>query len=322
MPDQSKSRKKVTIVGAGNTGATMALYLAELSYIDVVLQDIVEDMPQGKGLDLLEAGPVRGFDSRIRGSNGWEETADSDLIIITSGVPRKPGMSRDDLLDVNMKIVRSVAGNAAKASPNAIFIVFANPMDAMCHVVKDVSGFPKQRIIGQGGVLDTARFRTFIAEALDVSVRDIQALVLGGHGDTMVPLTRLVTVGGIPLTELMPEDKLNQIVQRTRDGGAEIVSLLKTGSAFYAPAASTAEMVDAVLLDRKRILPCAAYLEGEYGVNGLFVGVPVKLGAAGIEQVMQVKLNDEERKQLQHSADAVRELVDAMDRLKGAAAKG
>jgi len=316
------ARKKVTIVGAGNTGATMALYLAELGHADIVLQDIVEDMPQGKGLDLLEAGPVRGFHSKVRGSNGWEETAGSDIIVITSGVPRKPGMSRDDLLRVNMGIVRSVTENAVKASPDAIILVFANPMDAMCHVVREVSGFPRERIVGQGGVLDTARFRTFIAEALDVSVRDVQALVLGGHGDSMVPLTRLVTVGGIPVTELLAKDKLDQIVQRTRDGGAEIVALLKAGSAFYAPAASTVSMVDAILMDQKRVLPCAAYLQGEYGIDGLFVGVPVKLGARGIEQVMEVSLTQEERGQLQHSADAVRELVEAMERLKQAAGAG
>lgn len=316
MPDQTKARKKVTIVGAGNTGATMAVHLAELGYVDVVLQDIVEGLPQGKGLDLQEAGPLHGYDSTISGTNGWDETAGSDVIIITSGVPRKPGMSRDDLLSVNMGIVRGVAENAAKASPNAIFIVFANPMDAMCHVVKDVSGFPKQRIIGQGGMLDSARFRTFIAEAINVSVKDIQAMVLGGHGDTMVPMARLVTVGGIPVTEFMTEAQLQPIMQRTRDGGAEIVNFLKTGSAFYAPAAATVEMVDAILLDRKRILPCAAYLEGEYGIKGLFVGVPVKLGASGIEQVVEIKLDDEERAMLQHSADAVRDLVEAMERLK------
>lgn len=320
MPSQNP-RKKVTIVGAGNTGATMALYLSELGYADIILQDIVEDLPQGKALDMLEAGPLRGFDSVIRGSNGWEETANSDIIIITSGMPRKPGMSRDDLLNVNRGIVRGVTENAVRHSPNAIFLVFANPMDAMCHVVKDVSGFPKQRIIGQGGVLDTARFRTFISEAINVSVKDIQALVLGGHGDSMVPLTRLVTVGGIPLTELVPAERLNALVQRTRDGGAEIVKLLKTGSAYYAPAASTVEMVDAILLDRKRILPCAAYLEGEYGITGLFVGVPVKLGSRGIEQIMQVQLTDAEQQALQKSAGAVRELVEAMDRLKGAGAR-
>jgi malate dehydrogenase len=315
----ASTRKKVTIVGAGNTGATMALYLAELGYADIVLQDIVEDMPQGKALDLLEAGPIRGFHSKIIGTNGWEETKGSHLVVITSGVPRKPGMSRDDLLSVNMSIVRGVAENAINASPDAIFLVFANPMDAMCHVVRDVTGLPRERIVGQGGVLDTARFRTFIAQALDVSVRDVQALVLGGHGDTMVPLTRLVSVGGVPVTELLPQDQLDRIVQRTRDGGAEIVSLLKQGSAFYAPAASTLAMIDAILMDHKRIIPCAAYLQGEYGINGLFVGVPVKLGADGVEQVIELKLTDEERRQLQHSADAVRELVEAMDRLKAAA---
>ncbi|HEY8836172.1 MAG TPA: malate dehydrogenase [Dehalococcoidia bacterium] len=309
-------RRKVTIVGAGNTGATMALLLAQKGYADIVLQDIVEDMPQGKALDMLEAGPIEGYDVSIIGTNGWKETANSDVIIITSGVPRKPGMTRDDLLKVNMGIVKSVAENAAKASPNAIFVVFANPMDAMCHVVKDVSGFPKQRIIGQGGVLDTSRFRTFIAEELGVSMQDVQAYVLGGHGDTMVPLTKYTTVGGVPVENLISKDRLAEIVQRARDGGAEIVRLLKTGSAFYAPAAATVEMVDAILLDRKRILPCAAYLEGEYGVKNLFVGVPVKLGAAGIEQVVEIPLTGDEKTALQRSAAAVRELVEAMDRIK------
>ena len=309
-------RRKVTIVGAGNTGATMALLLAQKGYADIVLQDIVEDMPQGKALDMLEAGPIEGYDVSIIGTNGWKETADSDVIIITWGVPRKPGMTRDDLLKVNMGIVKSVAENAAKASPNAIFVVFANPMDAMCHVVKDVSGFPKQRIIGQGGVLDTSRFRTFIAEELGVSMQDVQAYVLGGHGDTMVPLTKYTTVGGVPVENLISKDRLAEIVQRARDGGAEIVRLLKTGSAFYAPAAATVEMVDAILLDRKRILPCAAYLEGEYGVKNLFVGVPVKLGAAGIEQVVEIPLTGDEKTALQRSAAAVRELVEAMDRIK------
>jgi len=309
-------RRKVTIVGAGNTGATMALLLAQKGYADIVLQDIVEDMPQGKALDMLEAGPIEGYDVSIIGTNGWKETANSDVIIITSGVPRKPGMTRDDLLKVNMGIVKSVAENAAKASPNAIFVVFANPMDAMCHVVKDVSGFPKQRIIGQGGVLDTSRFRTFIAEELGVSMQDVQAYVLGGHGDTMVPLTKYTTVGGVPVENLISKDRLAEIVQRARDGGAEIVRLLKTGSAFYAPAAATVEMVDAILLDRKRILPCAAYLEGEYGVKNLFVGVPVKLGAAGIEQVVEIPLTGDEKTAMQRSAAAVRELVEAMDRIK------
>jgi len=309
-------RRKVTIVGAGNTGATMALLLAQKGYADIVLQDIVEDMPQGKALDMLEAGPIEGYDVSIIGTNGWKETANSDVIIITSGVPRKPGMTRDDLLKVNMGIVKSVAENAAKASPNAIFVVFANPMDAMCHVVKDVSGFPKQRIIGQGGVLDTSRFRTFIAEELGVSMQDVQAYVVGGHGDTMVPLTKYTTVGGVPVENLISKDRLAEIVQRARDGGAEIVRLLKTGSAFYAPAAATVEMVDAILLDRKRILPCAAYLEGEYGVKNLFVGVPVKLGAAGIEQVVEIPLTGDEKTAMQSSAAAVRELVEAMDRIK------
>jgi len=312
-------RKKVTIVGAGNTGATMALLLAQKGYADIVLQDIVEDMPQGKALDMLEAGPILGTDARISGTNGWAETANSDVIIITSGVPRRPGMTRDDLLKVNMGIVKSVAENAAKASPNAIFVVFANPMDAMCHVVKDVSGFPKQRIIGQGGVLDTARFSTFIAQELGVSVEEVSSYVLGGHGDTMVPLTGYTTVAGVPVDHLIPAARLAEIVQRARDGGAEIVRLLKTGSAFYAPAAATVEMVDAILMDRKRILPCATFLEGEYGINGLFVGVPVKLGASGIEQVIEIPLDEPTKAALHKSADAVRELVEAMDRLKAEA---
>ncbi len=309
-------RKKVTIVGGGNTGATMALLLAQKGYADIVIQDIVEDMPQGKALDMLEAGPILGYDSQITGTNGWAETANSDVIIITSGVPRKPGMTRDDLLKVNMGIVRSVAENAAKASPNAIFVVFANPMDAMCHIVKEVSGFPKQRIIGQGGVLDTGRFRTFISQELGVSVREVEAYVLGGHGDTMVPLTRYTTVAGNPVENLIPAARLAEIVQRARDGGAEIVKLLKTGSAFYAPAAATVEMVDAILLDRKRVLPCAAYLEGEYGINGLFVGVPVKLGEKGIEEIIEIPLKDDEKAALASSANAVRELVEAMARIK------
>ncbi|HLZ71322.1 MAG TPA: malate dehydrogenase [Dehalococcoidia bacterium] len=312
-------RKKVTIVGAGNTGATMALLLAMKGYADIVLQDIIEDMPQGKALDMLEAGPILGYDSQISGANDWNETKNSDIVLITSGVPRKPGMTRDDLLKVNMGIVKSVAENAIKASPNAIFVVFANPMDAMCHVVKDVTGLPKQRIIGQGGVLDTARFRTFIAQELGVSVEEVAAYVLGGHGDTMVPLTGYTTVAGQPVEHLIAKDRLEQIVQRAREGGAEIVRLLKTGSAFYAPAAATIEMVDAILMDRKRILPCATYLEGEFGISGLFVGVPVKLGAGGVEQVVELPLDASTKAALHKSADAVRELVEAMARIKAEA---
>src|SRR5579883_82613 len=276
-------------------------------------------MPQGKALDMLEAGPIEGYDAQIIGTNGWEETANSDIVVITSGVPRKPGMTRDDLLKVNMGIVESVATAAAKASPNCVFVILANPMDAMCHVVKDVTGFPRERIVGQGGVLDTARFRTFIAQELHVSVKEVSAYVLGGHGDTMVPLTGYTTVAGQPVEHLIPKDRLEQIVQRARDGGAEIVRLLKTGSAFYAPAAATIEMVDAILLDRKRILPCAAYLEGQYGINGLFVGVPVKLGAGGVEQVIELPLDEPTRAALHKSADAVRELVEAMARIKAEA---
>ncbi len=306
------ARKKVTVVGAGNVGATTAHLLALKGYCDVVLQDIVEGLPQGKALDLLEAGPVEGYDGYVVGTNGWEETAGSDIVVITSGIARKPGMSRDDLLNINLGIVKSVTENAIKQSPNSIIIVVTNPMDAMCHVALATSKFPKHRVIGQGGVLDTARFRTFIAQELKVSVKEVEAYVLGGHGDTMVPLTRFTTVAGVPISQLLPKNRVDEIVQRTRDGGAEIVSLLKTGSAFYAPASAVVSMVDSILLDKKRILPCAAFLEGEYGINGVYVGVPVKLGANGIEEVVKIDLTAEEAASLNKSAASVKELVDIM----------
>ena len=305
-------RRKVTVVGGGNVGATLAQRVVEKGYADVVLVDIVEGLPQGKGLDMQESGPVLGFDAKVVGANGYEETADSDVVVITAGVPRKPGMSRDDLLTTNLKIVGGVTEQVAKYSPNSILIVISNPLDAMAQVALHVSRFPKKRVVGMAGVLDTARFRTFLAMELDVSVEDVQAYVLGGHGDTMVPLVRYTTVGGFPVSELLAKERLEAIVQRTRDGGAEIVDYLKTGSAFYAPSAAGAQMVDSILLDKKRILPCAAYLEGEYGIRGLFVGVPVKLGANGIEQIIEVKLTPGEQAELKKSAEAVSELVEAM----------
>lgn len=305
-------RKKITVVGAGMVGGTTAQRIAERDYADVVLVDIIEGMPQGKSLDLLESGPVLGFDSLVVGTNGYEESEGSDIVVITSGVPRKPGMTRDDLVMTNMGIIKSVTEQVVKYSPNAILVMVANPLDAMTQLAFKVSGFPKNRVFGMAGVLDTARFRTFIAQELDVSVEDVQAYVLGGHGDTMVPLVRYTTVGGIPLSELLPQNKIDGLVQRTRDGGAEIVKLLKTGSAFYAPSAAVLQMVDSVVLDKKRILPCAAYLEGEYGIHGLYVGVPVKLGAGGVEQVIEVKLTDEEAQALKRSAAAVKELIEVM----------
>jgi malate dehydrogenase len=306
-------RNKVAVVGAGNVGGTTAQRLAERNYADVVLVDIVEGLPQGKALDILESGPVEGFESKVIGSNGYEETAGSDVVVITSGMPRKPGMSRDDLLKNNQEIVGSVTEEVVKHSPEAILVVVANPLDAMCHVALETSGFPKERVIGMAGILDTARYRTFIAEELNVSVKDVFALVLGGHGDTMVPLPSMATVGGVSITELLPKERVEAIVQRTRDGGAEIVKLLQSGSAFYAPSAASVEMVDSILLDQKRILPCAAYLEGEYGIDGLFVGVPVKLGSGGIEEIIELKLTDEEMADLNKSADSVRELVEVLN---------
>ncbi len=303
-------RKKVTVVGSGNVGATLAQRLADRRMGDVVLIDIIEGVPQGKGLDLLESGPIEGNDIKIRGTNDYADTANSDLVVMTAGFPRKPGMSRDDLLKANYDIVKGVIEKVAKYSPEAILIVVTNPLDAMVQTAFKVSGFPKNRVIGMAGVLDSARYRTFIAEALNVSTRDVQGFVLGGHGDTMVPVPRYTTVAGIPVEDLMPREQLDAIIKRTRNGGAEIVNLLKTGSAFYAPSAAVVEMVDAIFNDRKRILPCAAYLEGEYGIHGLFVGVPVKLGALGIEQIVEIKLTPEEQAALQKSAAAVKELVE------------
>jgi malate dehydrogenase len=305
-------RRKVTVVGAGNVGASCALRLAEKGLADVVVVDILEGIPQGKSLDILQAGPIGGVDVKVAGANDYAATAASDIVVFTAGFPRKPGMSRDDLLWMNYEIVKATAGQAVKYSPDAILIVVANPLDAMCHVAHAVSGFPRQRVIGMAGILDTARFRTFIAQELDVSVRDVTTLVLGGHGDSMVPLVRYTSVGGIPITELLDPDTIQRLVKRTRDGGAEIVKYLKTGSAYYAPAAAAVEMVEAILNDGKRVLPCSAYLEGEYGIDGLFVGVPVKLGAQGVEKVFEVKLSEEELAALRKSAAAVKELVDVM----------
>ncbi|MBI3210196.1 MAG: malate dehydrogenase [Candidatus Solibacter usitatus] len=305
-------RKKVTVVGAGNVGASCALWLASKEVADVVLVDVVDGVPQGKGLDLLQSGPVEGFDVQITGANDYEPTANSDVVVITAGFPRKPGMSRDDLLMANYEIVKNATEQAAKQSPNAVLIIVTNPLDAMCWTAFTVSRFPKNRVIGMAGVLDTARYRTFLAQELSVSVESIQALVLGGHGDTMVPLVRLTSVAGIPLTELLSKERIDAIVQRTRDGGAEIVKYLKTGSAYYAPAASAIEMVESVLKDKKKVLPCAAYLEGEYGYNGLFVGVPVKLGANGIEKIYEVQLNADEKAMLDKSAASVQDLVNVI----------
>lgn len=305
-------RFKVTVVGAGNVGATTAQRIFEKGYADVVLVDVVPDMPQGKALDMMQSAPVLSTDGTVTGSNGYAESADSDVVVITAGIARKPGMSRDDLLFTNMKIVGSVTEQVAKHSPNAVLVVVSNPLDAMVQHAKAVSGFPKERVVGMAGILDTARFRTFLAMELGVSVTNVQAYVLGGHGDSMVPLIGTTTVGGVPVSTLIEASRLEEIVQRTRDGGAEIVGLLKTGSAYYAPSAAAAQMVEAILLDRKEILPCAAYLEGEYGINGLYAGVPVKLGAGGVEQVIEVKLTAGEKTALMKSASSVQELVDAM----------
>ncbi|MCC6742942.1 MAG: malate dehydrogenase [Acidobacteria bacterium] len=306
------ARKKVTVVGAGNVGATAAHRLVDKELADVVLIDIVEGMPQGKALDLAESAPILGYDCRLTGSNGYKESADSDIVVITSGIARKPGMSRDDLLKTNADIVRSVTKEVVRHSPNCIIIIVSNPLDAMCQVALKESGFPKERVIGMAGVLDSARMACFLAEALNCSVENINAFVLGGHGDTMVPLPRYSTCAGIPITELLPADTIEKINARTASGGAEIVALLKTGSAYYAPSAATVDMCEAILKDKKKILPCAAYLEGEYGINGLYVGVPVKLGSGGIEQIVEVGLTSEERAALHKSAAAVQELVDLM----------
>ena len=307
---------KVTIVGAGNVGATTAQRIHQFGYADVVMVDVVEDLPQGKALDMLESGPVIGSDASITGSNGYEASADSDVVVITAGIARRPGMSRDDLLLTNMKITTSVTQEVVKYSPNCIIIAVTNPLDAMVQNVYETSGFPRNRVFGMAGVLDTARFRTFIAQELDVSVEDVQAYVLGGHGDDMVPLVRYTTVGGIPISDLMDEDDVQRLVARARQGGGEIVALLKQGSAYYAPSAAIAQMVEAVLLNKKRILPACAYLEGEYGINGLCVGVPVKLGANGLEQIIEIKLSPDEQTALKASAASVQELVDVMNKAK------
>jgi malate dehydrogenase len=298
-------------------GANCAVNIAYKELADVVLVDVVEGVPQGKGLDLLESGPIEGFDVMVTGANNYEPTAGSDIVVITAGFPRKPGMSRDDLLIANYEVVRTATEQAVKYSPNAILILVTNPLDAMCWTALQVSKFPRHRVLGMAGVLDTARYRTFISMELGVSVENITALVLGGHGDTMVPIVRLTTIGGIPLTELLDQATIDRLVQRTRDGGAEIVKYLKTGSAYYAPSAATVEMVESILKDKKKVLPCAAYLEGEYGINGLYVGVPVKLGATGIEQIYELKLMAEEKQALDKSASAVKELIDVIQQKMG-----
>jgi len=305
-------RPKVTVVGAGNVGASVAQYTVERELADVILVDIVEGLPQGKALDLLQTGPIHRYDARLSGSNEYNPTAGSDIVVITAGLARKPGMTRDDLLFKNAEIVGAVVDQVAPRSPNAILIVVSNPLDAMTYLTWKRSGFPKERVVGMAGILDSARFRTFVALELQVSVENVTAFVLGGHGDTMVPLPRYCTVGGVPITELLRKERIDAIVQRTRDGGAEIVNLLKTGGAFYAPGAAVTEMIEAILKDKKKILPCCAHLNGEYGVKGLFVGVPVKLGRGGIEQIIEISLTPEEQTALDKSAAAVRELVEKL----------
>jgi len=304
--------RKVTVVGAGNVGATLAQRLADREIADVVLIDIVEGMPQGKGLDIQEAAPVEGSDARVVGTNDYKDTAGSEVVVITAGIARKPGMSRDDLLNTNYKIVKDCTENVLRHSPNAILIVVSNPLDAMCQVAFKVSGLPRHRVFGMAGVLDSARMRAFIALELGVSVENVHAFVLGGHGDSMVPLPRYSTVAGVPITELLPQERVDAIVKRTANGGAEIVSLLKTGSAYYAPSASAAEMVDAVLKDKHKVLPCCCYLEGEFGVKGLYVGVPAQLGGKGVEKIWEIRLSADEEKALHKSAAAVKELVDVL----------
>ncbi len=308
-------RKKITVVGAGNVGATCAQRLAERDYADVVLVDIVEGLPQGKALDVNQSGPIIGYEPNMTGTTGYEETSGSDIVVITSGFPRKPGMSRDDLLSKNVEIVGGVTDEIAKRSPDAIIIVVTNPLDAMCHVALDRSKFPRQRVIGMAGILDSARLRTFLAWELGVSARDVTGFVLGGHGDTMVPVVSYSNVAGVPVTQKIAPDKLEEIVQRTRDGGAEVGKLLQKGSAYYAPSAAVAEMIDSIVNDQGRVLPCAAYCEGEYGIENLFVGLPVRLGRNGIEEIVEIELSDEEKSQLKNSADSVTELVDAMKAL-------
>jgi malate dehydrogenase len=302
-------RTKISVVGAGNVGATVAQLIAYKELGDVVMVDIVEGLPQGKALDLLEAGPVEGYDAQVTGANHYEATANSHIVVITAGIARKPGMSRSDLINTNANIVRAVTEQVVKYSPDAYLIVVSNPLDAMVHLTKHVSGFPKNRVVGQAGVLDSTRFRTFIAQELQVSVEDTQAFVLGGHGDTMVPLPRYSTVAGIPITHLLPKETIDRLVQRTRDGGGEIVNLLKSGSAFYAPGASVVQMVEAIVKDKKRVLPCTAYLEGEYGLHNIYFGVPVKLGAGGVEQIIEIELMAEERAALQASAKEVEDTI-------------
>ena len=308
--------RKVTVVGAGNVGATAAQRLAEKELCDVILIDIVEGVPQGKALDLTEAAPIEKHDAHLTGANDYAQSAGSDIVIITAGIPRKPGMSRDDLISTNAKIMKSVTEQVAKLSPEAVLIIISNPLDAMCHVAYEASGFPKNRVIGMAGVLDSARFRAFIAMELNVSVENTHAFVLGGHGDTMVPLPRYSTVAGIPITELMPQDRIDALVERTANGGAEIVGLLKTGSAYYAPASAAVEMAESILKDKKKILPCAAYLTGEYGFHDLFIGVPVKLGAGGVEEIIEIVLSDEEKAALEKSATAVQGLKDTLKKLE------
>ncbi len=305
-------RSKITVVGAGFVGSTLVQRLTERDYADLVMYDIIPNMPQGKALDMLQAGPVLGYDSLVVGTNDYADTANSDIVVITSGFPRKPGMTRDDLVKKNQEIVSQVTQEVTKHSPDCIIIMVTNPLDAMAQLAYHISGFPRNRVLGMAGVLDTARFRTFIAQELHVSVRDVQAYVLGGHGDTMVPLSRMCTVAGVPISQLIPSERIEHIVQRTRDGGAEIVKLLGTGSAYFAPSASVLQMVDSILLDKNMIMPCAVYLQGEYGIQGLFVGVPAKLGAQGLEQIVEIELTRDEQALLQKSANAVKELVEVM----------
>ena len=319
MPSSPPTRRKVTVIGAGMVGGTVAQMLALRDYADVVLVDIVEGMPQGKSLDLMQMGTLLGFDTFLTGANSYEETAGSDVVVVTSGIARKPGMSRDDLLRTNMGIVDDVVRKAIAQSPDAILIVVSNPLDAMCHVAFDAAGLPRERVIGMAGVLDSARFRAFIAMELGVSVEDVSAMVLGGHGDTMVPISRYSTVAGIPITELIAPDRLAEVERRTANGGAEIVGLLKTGSAYYAPGMSVVEMVDAIMLDKKRVLPCSVLLQGEYGILDLYVGVPIKLGAHGVEQIVELRLTDEESAALKTSSGSVKDLVAAMAAIRASA---
>ena len=306
-------RKKITVIGAGHVGEVTAFKIAEKELGDVVLLDIIEDMPIGKGLDIREGGPVGKYDSAIIGTNSYADTADSDIVVLTAGKPRTPGMSRDELVDSNVKIVKPVTEEVIKHSPNAILLVVCNPLDAMAYTAFKVSGFPKNRVFGMAGILDTTRFRTFLAMEINVSVESIQALVLGGHGDTMVPISRYTTVSGIPVSHFIPQDRLDAIIDRTRKGGGEIVKYLKTGSAYYAPSLAVAEMVESIVKDKKKILPCAAYLEGEYGINGIYFGVPIKLGANGVEEIIEIDLTDEEKEMIKNSEAAVRTVIDLLN---------